>query len=260
MKNHIIISLLILSVGLSIGKRKEETKKYTIKEMNSFDNITGWTMVNNNWKNIKNEIPFWDIETDKESTYETKKNGKYNLQRITSYIVEELPEIVILTIIFNNGHYLYPSIYEDWMNYSTMRILIFNKEDLKDNLNFIKEKFDEIKVDMYTTYTGKEDYLSLKSTDEINNIIQNIIFNYLEKPQSDFSKKHNYRKFYIHYYSFENVIQYFLSSNNSYNSKYDIYGQKFTPLGEDIDVKYFEDKYFESPFNEFESFFKSLSD
>ena len=261
----VLFLVLFTSIGLSIGERKEG-QDFTIQKVGSFDIIVGWIKVNESWKSSKNKIPVWDTVKDTDSNVETEVNGNYNIQKISHYEIKDDPSISILTIHFNDGRYKYSHLEQEWENFLSMRVLIVKKSELKNKLTFISEKLDRITLNIFTTYNGEEDFLSLKTDDEIINIIKNILFKYFKDDKSEFEREYHYRKLFIDYYQYNDLIQYFLSSDQGGGLWDIIYGEnwylnKFDKIlnRNKIDEKIFRDKYFESPFEKFKTFFNNIT-
>ena len=261
------VFILFFSILFSQGRR-EENISYNINFIKSFDNINGWNNTIHGWKSKKNKIPSWNTEKNIENTLWYNSLGKINLKKLEIYNVEELPDIVILRIIFTDGSYRYPTIYEGWYTYDTQRIIIFNKNELRNKLIFKKNnKVNQILISSDYSYTSPpvidDKFLSLKSKVEVNQLIESKIKGYLKDKNDD--DDYYFKNFYIDYFIYDNMIQFYLSQDeiwgitSSLDGSRDryIYGEYERYGDGNID---FKSMYFESSFQEFESFFKKLLD
>tara|TARA_B100001057_G_scaffold167574_1_gene168292 strand:- start:283 stop:1068 length:786 start_codon:yes stop_codon:yes gene_type:complete len=255
------VFILFFTILFSQGRR-EENISYNINFIKSFDNITGWNKTIHGWKSKKNKIPSWNTEKNIENTRWYNSLGKINLKKLEIYNVEELTDIVILRIVFNIGSFSYPTIYEGWSTYDTQRIIIFNKNELRNKLIFKNNnEVNQILISSDYSYTSPhgidDSFLSLKSKVEVNQLIESKIKRYLEDKNND--DNYYFNNFYIDYFIYDNIIQFYLSreTTSSYSQKRHIYGEYEGRREGNID---FKSMYFESPFQEFESFFKKLLD
>jgi len=235
----LLFSFLIFNFLFSVGDREEDRVPYTINKSNkSFNNIVGWEKSDGKWKSMKNRIPSWDYKNDKE--YHTF--GHYNLEEIDFYTVKELPDIVILTV-----KHLESS--KDIMSnedYPLLRTLIIEKKEIEEKIKFKKDELGIIEIKVYSDFFRNESL----TQDEIESKIDKFVYDYIDN-NYDFY----YRKFCISYYQFKDKIQYLFGEGSLDKSWFDIYSR------DDMFLDYImETKYFESPFDEFESFFKSLLD
>ena len=128
-------------------------------------------------------------------------------------------------------------------SYPVVRTLIIEKKQI-EKIKFKKNEIDIIKVKVYPDYLRNDSL----TEDEIKSEIDKSVFEYIDKDYSFM-----YRNFCVGYYQYKNKIQYFIGEGSLHKSGFEVYSRNII-FSESI----LESKYFESPFDEFESFFKSL--
>tara|TARA_Y100001970_G_C14152591_1_gene813616 strand:+ start:749 stop:1450 length:702 start_codon:yes stop_codon:yes gene_type:complete len=230
-KKYLILTpILFLSLLLSIGER---TPNYSIYKTNySFDNIMGWEKKNGGWEDTKHAIP---------SIRQSSSSPGYKLKKIDVYNVKEKPELAILII---DGR--------------EKDMLILNKEDIRKNLNFIKKEYNEIEIKLLAYGTDIDDYSDFVDIETSIKRKLNLYDREKDLPDDERVLEDGY--FYIHYYHYNNDIQYFLSRSTWRDNLHRIYGAQMHTFNYiDINESFLEDKYFESPFNEFKSFLTKIS-
>ena len=198
MKGSLYIGCFLLSINIlfSIGDREDtrvekrvNTKvNYTITKISSLTDIVGWEKVNNTWSSKNNK--FKGVIRDVE------------LYGIDSYIIEELPDYLILVIShLNQGR-------------KKEILLIDNRLEKLRKTKFLNEEFDEIKIQpVYSTIVKGSLF------EDINNFLNEQVGEHSEgtllstTPYRDLSFP-----YYIHYYSYDNKIQFILSKKHRLSS------------------------------------------
>jgi len=260
MKNisTIFFILLFFDYSFCIGGRHEPLEKvYTIQKLDSFSNIKGWGKMDGDKFDFKKNNGKWYSRNN----YIQKSKRGYSLDFLQSYEILELPHLRILTVHYRDGYYLYPDVKQEWRDSYKIDIFIFNKNELINDIDFLDEKFDEIKINTYNeTYTTMVPNF-VKNEVYFKDKIKETLLNFILFNENNFE---DYNKlFYLHYfkYSIGGIdplkIQFFISKKDSL---FKILNQI---SNEDLisDVKeLFNDRYFESSFLQFQSFFNSLTD
>jgi len=233
MKNliTILIPLFIINFLFSIGLR-EERELYNINSKLSFSDIMGWNRFEGEWKKNKNKV-YHQNKTEEE---------RIQLDRFTYYEIIQLPNILVLIIEGRNSYFF-----------------LIEKEELNKKLQFKQNQFDQIKIKLINKIKFI-DYTDDYSLDSIEKI-ESEVFHSIYQKENNFSNNDDF--LVINYYKYDDVIQYLLSFENCFlmfekevcNDKGIVGGIPL--LGKVGDVKDMKDKYFESPVNKFESFFKS---
>ncbi len=297
--NIIILIVLLVSFSFSQGKRTNKPS-LTIEKVDSFENIVGWINTGDKWYSEENYIRYWNytLNTPYGNNSFQKSNGRFSLKKLESYSVKEHPDISILLVYTNKGQYRYDEIKEDWYNWVQVSVLIFERNEIEklfSNKLFKIEELDTIKIPVYNGNSWLDDLNERFLYGVVRNkVLKNLIKGHLNKYFSDKEKieekfgsldlfyNHEYESTYdelinysdirdsinhfddsfkIHYYIYEDKIQYFLETRGyiiGYNlTTYDKYEFPEKEIKKFYDR--FKNEYFESNFNELNNFFKSLN-
>ena len=256
MKNLITI-LCLCSFLFSVGKREDTRINYTIIKNNSFTNIMGWTHITGEWFSEKNNIS-------------RDQSRKINLEGIDSYLIQEIPDILILVVSYTDGGYIYPEISTDWYEYNSKEIFIFDRNDI-DQIHFKYDQLNQIKIQSFLSFNYENRYDGKTLNKEIILMLnknKDVLESKVDGESSESLEENKSKTLRIDYYIYDNKIQYILSIKDNYfrSSNFEIpkIGTRDIKITKEDKIGYsstetiqsfIDSYYFESPFDEFKKIF-----